>query len=105
MSRARVCYMKDPNDSQPSPAVTISKALAHGSLIGLQVGCLAVAVTIGALLLGLWLDGQLHTRPWFTLILLFLSMPVTIFLIYRLAQRAARSLRTREQQQEKDKAP
>ena len=100
-----MCYVMDDNDSQPSPAATISKALAHGSYIGLQVGCLAVAVTIGALLLGLWLDGQLHTRPWLTLILLILSMPVTVFLIYRLAQRAARSLNTREQQQEKDKSP
>ena len=83
----------------------MSKALAQGSFIGLQVGCSAVAVTIGALLLGLWLDGQLHTRPWFTLILLILSMPVTVFLIYRLALRAARSLQAREQQQEKDKSP
>ncbi len=97
--------MKDANDSQGSSAATISKALAQGSFIGLQVGCLAVVVTIGALLLGLWLDGQLHTRPWLTLLLLFLSMPVTIFLIYRLAQRVARSLRAREQQPEKDKTP
>lgn len=95
----------DDKDSQPSPAANISKALAHGSFIGLQVGCSAVAVTIGALLLGLWLDGQLHSRPWFTLILLVLSMPVTVFLIYRLAQRAARSLQSREQQQERDKSP
>ena len=100
-----MCYTMDDNNSEPSPAAAISKALAHGSFIGLQVGCLAVAVTLGALLLGLWLDGQLHTRPWLTLILLILSMPVTVFLIYRLAQRAARSLQPRKQQQEKDKSP
>ena len=100
-----MCCPMDDKNSQPSPAATMSKALAQGSFIGLQVGCSAVAVTIGALLLGLWLDGQLHTRPWFTLILLILSMPVTVFLIYRLAQRAARSLQAREQQQEKDKTP
>jgi F0F1-type ATP synthase assembly protein I len=100
-----VCCPMDDKHSQPSLAATMSKALAQGSFIGLQVGCSAVAVTIGALLLGLWLDGQLHTRPWFTLILLILSMPVTVFLIYRLALRAARSLQTREQQQEKDKSP
>jgi len=95
------------NDNSPkdSQAALFSKALAQGSFIGLQVGCLAVAVTIGALLLGLGLDGQLHTRPWFTIILLLLSTPITIFLIYRLAQRAARSIQAREQQKAKDKSP
>ena len=94
------------NDNSPkdSQATTISKALAEGSFIGIQVGCLAVAVTIGALLLGLWLDSQLHTRPWLTIILLLVSTPIAVFLIYRLAQRAARSIQAREQQKVKDKS-
>ncbi len=93
------------NNPKSSQAATIGKALAQGSLIGVQVGCLAVAVTMGALLLGLWLDGQLHTRPWLTIILLFLSMPVSVYTIYRLAQRAARSMQAREQRPEKDQSP
>jgi F0F1-type ATP synthase assembly protein I len=91
------------NDPNRSPVATVSKALARGSLIGVQVGCLAVVVTIGALVLGLWLDGILHTRPWLTIILLLLSMPVSVFTIFRFALRAARSAQRQEHQQGEDK--
>ena len=87
------------NDNNPK-FPPVGKALAQGSVIGLQVGCLAVAVTIGALLLGLWLDGQLHTSPWLTIGLLIVSIPISVFVIFRFALRAARSLNPRNEQHE-----
>ena len=90
----------DDHNPRNTPTAVITQALARGSVIGLQVGCLAVAVTIGALLLGLWLDGQLHTGPWLTIGLLIVSVPISVFVIFRFALRAARSLNRRGEQHE-----
>jgi F0F1-type ATP synthase assembly protein I len=93
------------SEQKPPEQLTtaIGKGLAQGSLIGVQIGCMAVAVTIGALLVGLWLDGQLHTSPWLTIILLLASMPVSVYLIFRFALRAAHALQARVDKHEEDK--
>jgi F0F1-type ATP synthase assembly protein I len=91
-------YNMNENNPKYPPVATVGKALAQGSVIGVQVGCMAVVVTIGALLLGLWLDGQLHTRPWLTIILLLISMPLSVYIIFRFALRAARTAQARERQ-------
>ncbi len=44
-----------------------------------QVGCVTLVIVILVILLGLWLDQRLGTRPVLTLILVFGSIPVTIF--------------------------
>ena len=49
-----------------------------------QVGCLTLLVILVALVAGLWLDNQFHTRPLFVLLLVLGSMPVTLFLMFRL---------------------
>jgi F0F1-type ATP synthase assembly protein I len=90
----------DGNNPRDTSTAIITRALAQGSAIGLQVGCLAVVITIGALLLGLWLDGQLHTSPWLTIGLLIVSMPISVFVIFRFALRAARTLNQRSKQHE-----
>jgi F0F1-type ATP synthase assembly protein I len=51
-----------------------------------QTGCVTVVIALGALAIGLWLDGRLNTKPLFTLCLLGLSIPANIFLVWRLAQ-------------------
>ena len=93
------------NDDKPesSQLASISRGLAEGSAIGLQAGCLGAGLVIGALLLGLWLDGQLGTRPWLTLGLLFVSMPISVYAIYRFALRTARVIQARERASKEDK--
>ena len=93
------------NNPKPDPFAAVGKGLAQGSAIGLQAGCLGAGLVIGALLLGLWLDGQLHTRPWFTLGLLLVSAPVSVYAIYRFALRAAQSMQARERSSQEDKPP
>jgi len=92
------------NEREPEPAAlaNISKGLVQGSTIGVQAGCLGAGLVIGALVLGLWLDGQLGTRPWLTLGLLLLSMPASVYAIYRVALRAARSMQRRERTSKED---
>ncbi len=48
-----------------------------------QVGCLTLVIILVALVAGLWLDSQFQTRPLFTIILIIVSMPITIFLMFR----------------------
>lgn len=83
------------NNSKTSPLVSVSSGLKQGSVIGVQIGCMAVVITLGALILGLWLDGLLHTSPWLTIILLLVSMPFSVFVVFRFALRAARQLNER----------
>ena len=75
--------MRDPSgrkldDGQRQSAL----ALAVAGLLG-QVGCLTTLVIVAALVVGLWLDRTLDSRPVFTLILLAGSVPVTIYLMVR----------------------
>lgn len=54
-----------------------------------QVGCLTLTIILVALLAGLWLDGQFSSRPLFTVGLVVLSIPITLFLMYRVVMRSA----------------
>jgi F0F1-type ATP synthase assembly protein I len=54
-----------------------------------QIGCVTVVIVLGALLAGLWLDGVLDTRPLFTILFLLASVPVSLYLLVRIALSAA----------------
>jgi F0F1-type ATP synthase assembly protein I len=82
--RARDYYLMDENKPDaPTPAQTITKALAEGSLIGAQAGCVSVGLVILALVVGLLLDQALGTKPMFVLGLLLLSIPVSLYAMVR----------------------
>jgi len=53
-----------------------------------QVGCLTTVLIIVALLLGLWLDARMGTKPMFTLLFLVGSAPVTLVLMLWIVRRA-----------------
>ena len=50
-------------------------------------GFLVLALVMGILLIGLALDRALNTRPLFTIGLMILSAPVSIFVMYHVAMR------------------
>ena len=47
-----------------------------------QVGCLTVLIVVLTLFAGLYLDNTFGTRPWFTIILLVASVPVTLVVMF-----------------------
>jgi len=53
-----------------------------------QVGCLTLAVIFAALFAGLWLDRYFDAKPLFTVVTLLGSVPVTLFLMFRLVKAA-----------------
>lgn len=46
--------------------------------IAAQVGCLTLVIVLGAVFIGLWLDGIFQSRPWFTIGLVVASIPISI---------------------------
>jgi len=61
--------------------------LTLASIAG-QVGCLTLIIIFLALFAGLWLDRYFDTKPLFTIVLLIGSVPVTLFLMFRLVRAA-----------------
>lgn len=58
--------------------------MAVAVVVGLG-GFITLAIVMGVLLIGLAIDRALDTRPLFTIGLLVLSAPVSIFVMYRVA--------------------
>jgi hypothetical protein len=59
-----------------------------------QVGCLTLVIIAGALLLGLWLDAQLNSRPLVTLILLVASVPVSLGTMFFVVRQAVKRIKS-----------
>ena len=63
-----------------------------------QVGCLTLAIIAVALFAGLWLDNQFHTRPIFTLVLVLASVPLTLYLMFRIVLTVAPKIQVNTEQ-------
>lgn len=85
----------------PAPNLTDSLALAD---MVWQVGCATVIIVVGALAAGMWLDKILNTKPWLTLVLIVLSIPVSTYLLIRIALRAAELLQKQTKSPDKQQA-
>jgi hypothetical protein len=79
---------QSPGEKRPGQTVTMLLAGVLG-----QVGCLTLLIILAALVAGLWLDNQFHTRPLFVLILVLASIPVALVLMFRLVLSLAPKLR------------
>jgi len=77
---------KPTSQAQPGQAQRALN-LVLASVAGLG-GCLVLVIVVGGLLGGLALDNALKTRPLFTLLFVIGSMPVGIFVMYRVAMSA-----------------
>lgn len=77
--------------SRPPTERPSSPTLTAMSLAG-QIGCVVPAIILAAVLGGLWLDRHLGTGRWLTLGLLLASLPLSIFLTFRLAMRTAQEM-------------
>jgi F0F1-type ATP synthase assembly protein I len=66
--------------------------LTLASIAG-QVGCLTLVIVFLALFGGLWLDGRMGSKPMFTIIFLVGSIPVTLFLMFRVVRSATKRIK------------
>ena len=58
-----------------------------------QVGFLTLFIVFAALFGGLWLDRRFETKPLFTILFLIGSVPVTIFVMFRVAMSAVAKIK------------
>lgn len=63
-----------------------------------QVGCVTLIIIGIALAVGLWLDNQFGTQPIITLVLVIASVPLTLFLMFRVVLSLAPKLQTTAEQ-------
>jgi hypothetical protein len=68
-----------------TPAKDRAEQALKVALVGVvgQVGCLTLVIILAALIAGLWLDNQLQTRPLFALVFVLASVPITLYLMFR----------------------
>jgi hypothetical protein len=85
------------NSSSPGQEEATRRAVASGmavaGILG-QVGCLTTALVLLALVGGLWLDAQFGTRPVLTLALVLGSVPVALYLMFRIVLAGARRVQS-----------
>lgn len=73
-----------PATGQNAPAPGMGEGLrlvGRASGVGISTGCLTAVGTLLALFAGMWLDGQMGTRPLFTLGFVLASIPLTLGLM------------------------
>jgi hypothetical protein len=84
------------NSRNESPLVILTRALPP-AVVGAMVAQVALVIgglMIGALLLGMALDVRFGTRPTLTLALAFISLPLSLWLTYRIALRTSARARS-----------
>jgi MFS-type transporter involved in bile tolerance (Atg22 family) len=63
------------------------------ALIG-QVGCLTLIIVLGSVFMGLWLDSRFDTRPWITIGLVLVSIPISLVVMIFVSRQAIKKIRT-----------
>jgi len=81
----------DEPEKENKNQVQRSANLAAAGLAG-QIGCVVPVIILGSVLLGLFLDKNFETGKLITLILVLASLPVSIYLTFRLAMRAVKEI-------------
>ena len=92
---------------QPMPAGLGEglRLVGRSSGVGISAGCMTALGTLLALFLGMWLDGQLGTRPMFTLGLVLASVPLSLIVMTWWVLREARRIAAAQSTAEFDAPP
>lgn len=77
--------------NEPENRTARTANLAYAAVAG-QAGCFTLAIVMAALFIGLWLDAHFGTRGPFTIGVLLFSIPLSLFLMVRIALGAVRRI-------------
>ena len=69
--------------------------------VAAQVGCFTLVIVLGAVFIGLWLDGIFQSRPWFTIGLVVASIPISIIMMVVVTRLAVSKIKSETQKQTK----
>lgn len=59
-----------------------------------QVGCITPVILVGALFAGLWLDRHFDTKPFFAILFIVGSGPISVIALYKIVKSATSRLKT-----------
>jgi F0F1-type ATP synthase assembly protein I len=81
-----------PNQTDPVPQD--KQRLVNMTVIALvgQVGCLTLIIVLGAVFGGMWIDSRMDTKPFGTIILVAVSVPIAIFVMLKVVRATLRKL-------------
>jgi F0F1-type ATP synthase assembly protein I len=79
--------------SQPDNRSNNRFNIVLATVVG-QVGCFTPLILLGALFVGLWLDRQFLTKPLFTILFIVSSVPISVFVLYRIVRTATTRLKS-----------
>ena len=65
--------------------------MAYAAFAG-QAGCSSTTLVIAGLICGLWIDAQLGTKPFFTITLMVLSVPLSLYVMVRMVLGAVKRI-------------
>jgi len=82
----------NPHSSQPDKNPWMTAFSTKTLTVGGEVGCLTLIIVIVSVFGGIWLDRILGTKPLFTVGLVLLSAPLSLFLTFWIATRAVKDL-------------
>lgn len=81
----------DPTPHEDAGSFTRAANLGYAAIAG-QAGCFTLAIILIALIVGIWLDAQFGRRGPFTIGLLLLSVPFSLFVMVRIALGAVKQI-------------
>lgn len=81
----------NPQDNRQNANHQFNMILA--AVVG-QVGCITPVILLGALFAGLWLDRYLESKPFFTILFIVGSGPISVIVLYRIVKSATSRLKT-----------
>ncbi len=81
----------NPQDNRQNANHQFNMTLA--AVVG-QVGCVTPVILLGALFAGLWLDRYLESKPFFTILFVVGSGPISVIVLYRIVKSATSRLKT-----------
>jgi hypothetical protein len=84
--------MTPTNESPEKKRIDYAALSSQAFKIGALVGIITLFIILVAVFGGLWLDRQFAAKPLFTILLVLASAPVSLWLTFRVARRALRSM-------------
>jgi magnesium-transporting ATPase (P-type) len=78
--------MEGPEQRKRDPKQTVNNLTL--AVVAGQVGCLTLIIVLIAVLGGLWLDNQFQTRPVITILLVVVSVPISLFVMFAVVRAA-----------------
>jgi len=94
--------MSQPEPGEPTPRQKLLNLTLAG--VAAQVGCITLVIVLAAVFGGIWLDGRFGTRPWFTLGLLIISIPISLVAMFVIVRVAVSKIKTGPQKMQPEKS-